>query len=268
MRDAELLRSRAMDGLILLRLLKFIGVAVFTAGVLGSVAIADHRQRRTAAQWVATAGLALVWIAGYGLLKHGGFSMAEPWISRGLLAGWLALGAAAWTASAPAVSPWSGSLSVGALVSAFGVMSARTGSPLFGLVIPAAAAALTFLWIRHARPHSAPDPNNANHSVRWFLWIGRAEGTSLLVLLGVYMPLKYLAKINLDGGQGWFGWVHGVLQLLFFVALVVAFRVGQWKWPRLPLGFMASVIPFGTFMFEAWIRRQDTAASATQRHDD
>ena len=90
-------------------------------------------------------------------------------------------------------------------------------------------------------------------TLRWFLAIGRLEGASLLALLGIAMPLKYLAHI--PAATAWTGWIHGFLFLVFLVALVSARRTEGWPPSRLVWGFLASVLPFGTFVLERRIRR-------------
>ena len=71
------------------------------------------------------------------------------------------------------------------------------------------------------------------------------EGVSLLVLLFVAMPLKYLA------GQAtavrYVGMAHGLL-FVAYVLLVVQVAIGQrWSLGKTALALLASVVPFGTF---------------------
>lgn len=71
------------------------------------------------------------------------------------------------------------------------------------------------------------------------------EGVSLLVLLLIAMPLKYLA------GQPWavkqVGMAHGVLFLLYVLLLVQQSVEREWPWRKALLGFVASLVPLGTF---------------------
>ncbi|MBW3571084.1 MAG: DUF3817 domain-containing protein [Gemmatimonadetes bacterium] len=83
--------------------------------------------------------------------------------------------------------------------------------------------------------------------------VGMMEGASFLVLLGIAMPLKYLA------GEPQMvrvvGMIHGVLFLLFVAAV---FQVSvQLRWParRVLAALAASVLPFGPFVFDAHVRR-------------
>jgi hypothetical protein len=66
-------------------LCKWIGVLAFVAGATGAFAIGDAEQRRQAAQWVATPGLVLTWLGGYGLLEAHHFSLKSTWVVGALL---------------------------------------------------------------------------------------------------------------------------------------------------------------------------------------
>lgn len=84
--------------------------------------------------------------------------------------------------------------------------------------------------------------------VRQLVWIGRLEGASFLLLLGVAMPLKYLAGQPLAVRV--LGMAHGVLFLLFLAALWRAADAHGWPRRHVVLGVIASLVPFGTFWFE------------------
>lgn len=240
-----------MDTWVLLRFAKFVGVAVLSCGVLGSVLLPRAKDRQICAHVLATLGIIAVWLAGYGLLKAKGLSFREPWISQSLLAGLVAMFGAAWAANVGVVPRWARAVAVGALIAAFGLMSTRGASPSFVVVATGVAAVGMALVPTSPVDAQAADPDA---TLRWFSWLARAEGLSLIALLGVYMPLKYGAGIVLDGGQGWFGWMHGVLQLLFIVALLVTAWTQKWSMLRSVAGFVSSLVPLGTFIFEARLR--------------
>ena len=87
-----------------------------------------------------------------------------------------------------------------------------------------------------------------------FRWIARAEGVSLLLLMGVAMPLKYgwgFAEATLVPG-----WIHGGLFLAYVAALAWIGSEQMWSWSRSGLAFLAAWVPFGTMAFEAWLNRQ------------
>ncbi len=79
------------------------------------------------------------------------------------------------------------------------------------------------------------------------------EGISFLVLLGIAMPLKYIAGI--PDAVRHVGMAHGVLFVLFTVLLIqVAFEY-SWSFKKSILSFISSFIPFGTFYADAkWFR--------------
>ena len=80
------------------------------------------------------------------------------------------------------------------------------------------------------------------------------EGTSFLVLLFIAMPLKYLADLPL--AVRIVGSLHGGLFLLFLVALYRAASKRGWPRRRSLIAFVASIVPFGTFVFDRSLRRE------------
>lgn len=90
--------------------------------------------------------------------------------------------------------------------------------------------------------------------------VGLVEGSSFLVLLGVAMPLKYLADMPMAVRV--VGSIHGALFLLFLVALMQAADHQSWRFPRIATAFVASVLPFGTFVFDRSLRAEAEAAQA------
>ena len=80
------------------------------------------------------------------------------------------------------------------------------------------------------------------------------EGVSFLLLLGIAMPMKYIW--DMPWAVSFVGMVHGVLFLLFFVALLNAMLVVRWKLRHPILIFLASLIPFAPLWVEHWLRKQ------------
>jgi integral membrane protein len=79
------------------------------------------------------------------------------------------------------------------------------------------------------------------------------EGVSFLVLLGIAMPLKYLA--GMPQMVSVVGAAHGLLFLLFVAAVFqVAFAM-RWPLSRVIGALAASVVPFGPFILDAHLRR-------------
>ena len=81
--------------------------------------------------------------------------------------------------------------------------------------------------------------------IKVFRIVSYLEGISYLLLLGVGVPLKYLAKD--DSWVKSLGMPHG---LLFVAYVFLAIAVGvhkQWNAKTYAIVLIASVIPFGTF---------------------
>ena len=81
------------------------------------------------------------------------------------------------------------------------------------------------------------------------------EAVSFLVLLGVAMPLKYLA--GMPGAVKAAGWAHGVLFVVFCLALVHTVVVAKWPLGRAALVFVAALLPFGPFVVDRRVKRYD-----------
>lgn len=71
------------------------------------------------------------------------------------------------------------------------------------------------------------------------------EGVSFLILLFVTMPLKY--AFDTPGPNKVFGMVHGLLFVLYVLAVIQAKIEQDWSVKKILLALLASVIPFGTF---------------------
>ncbi len=82
--------------------------------------------------------------------------------------------------------------------------------------------------------------------------VGKVEGVSFLVLLGIAMPLKYLAGLPLAVKV--VGWAHGALFVAFIAALWSAHRAGL-SLRMSALVFIAALLPFGPFLVDARLAR-------------
>ncbi|NIJ52046.1 DUF3817 domain-containing protein [Dyadobacter arcticus] len=81
------------------------------------------------------------------------------------------------------------------------------------------------------------------------------EGVSFLILLGVAMPLKYLAGI--PQAVRVVGMAHGVLFVLFVILLIQVATEKSWSFKKSFFSFFSSLIPFGTFYADArWFRSE------------
>ncbi len=89
---------------------------------------------------------------------------------------------------------------------------------------------------------------NQPASLRFFKWIGIAEGISYLLLLGIAMPLKYFA--DMPEAVKYTGWAHGVLFVAYLIALLWVWNDCKWSFGKAVLAFIASLLPFGPFLFD------------------
>lgn len=75
--------------------------------------------------------------------------------------------------------------------------------------------------------------------------MGYVEGTSLLLLLFITMPLKY--SFNYPMPNKVVGLIHGLFFIMYVYA-VVQIKIDQgWNLKKMLLALLASIIPFGTF---------------------
>jgi integral membrane protein len=83
------------------------------------------------------------------------------------------------------------------------------------------------------------------------------EGLSFIVLLFIAMPLKYLADMPL--AVRFTGMAHGLLFVLYLFALLEAALALRWSFTRVAVAFGASLVPFGNFLLDARLRREEQA---------
>lgn len=79
--------------------------------------------------------------------------------------------------------------------------------------------------------------------------VGLLEGASFLLLLGVAMPLKYLADQPL--AVRYVGMAHGILWIAYLLAIVPVALDHRWSFKTVALAVIASVLPAGPFVFDA-----------------
>jgi integral membrane protein len=106
----------------------------------------------------------------------------------------------------------------------------------------------------------APKPISLRDPVGRVRLVGMLEGISFLVLLGIAMPLKYMAGMPMAVRVT--GMIHGVLFLLFLLVIFQAWGNKALTTKQSALAFLASLIPFGPFLIDRRL-----AESATQSGD-
>jgi integral membrane protein len=94
---------------------------------------------------------------------------------------------------------------------------------------------------------------------RWFRWVALFEGVSFLVLLGIAMPLKYIAGYPLAVRV--VGSAHGVLFVAYVLLVAALFLVQRWSLPRVAQALVLSVVPFGTFALDRRLRAESVASA-------
>ena len=105
-----------------------------------------------------------------------------------------------------------------------------------------------------------PDFRPKNHkimnstAISRFRMISYAEGVSYLVLLGIAMPLKYMA--GMPEAVKFTGWVHGLLFILYALSLAQVHFSQKWGLLTSAKAFIASLLPFGPFLFDRVVLKE------------
>jgi len=86
-----------------------------------------------------------------------------------------------------------------------------------------------------------------------------AEGTSFLILLFIAMPMKYFMGMPL--AVRIVGLIHGILFLLYVGQLVRLRTTYRWDNRFSIQAFVASILPFGTFLFDKYLREREAATN-------
>ena len=88
--------------------------------------------------------------------------------------------------------------------------------------------------------------------------IGHTEAVSFLLLLFIATPIKYILANPVPVKV--LGPIHGGLFLLYIATAIAATVRFRWSWTHVPLAIVTSVLPFGPFVYEAWLRRRAESA--------
>ncbi|MDD2789519.1 MAG: DUF3817 domain-containing protein [Sulfurimonas sp.] len=90
------------------------------------------------------------------------------------------------------------------------------------------------------------------NTVKTFRHINTLEGYSYLLLLFIAMPLKYIFGFAL--AVKIVGMLHGVLFIALLILLVLASQKAKWGAKQSAIFFIASLIPFATFITSTKIK--------------
>lgn len=92
-------------------------------------------------------------------------------------------------------------------------------------------------------------------SMNAFRLVAFLEGISFLVLLFIAMPLKYVMDMPLPVRIT--GMVHGVLFIAFVFYLMQVKSEKNWTVKKTFIAFLASLLPFGTFVLDAKVLKPE-----------
>lgn len=85
--------------------------------------------------------------------------------------------------------------------------------------------------------------------------VGFLEGLSYLLLVFIAMPLKYYG--DMPEATQEIGMAHGVLFILYVISIIPVTLEFKWSLKITALVFLASLVPFGTFIAEYKLFKQE-----------
>ena len=80
------------------------------------------------------------------------------------------------------------------------------------------------------------------------------EGVSFLLLLGIAMPIKY--GLGNPYPVKVIGMAHGILFIAYVIFLIQCALEYDWPFKKSALAFVASLVPFGPFIFDKRLERE------------
>ncbi|MBL8036740.1 MAG: DUF3817 domain-containing protein [Nitrospira sp.] len=95
--------------------------------------------------------------------------------------------------------------------------------------------------------------------IKRFRLTALAEGSSFLVLLFLAMPMKYL--MGMPRVVTVVGAIHGILFLVYVAQLAKLRATYQWDNRFSFYAFLASLLPFGPFVFDKHLRQKEIAVN-------
>ena len=98
-----------------------------------------------------------------------------------------------------------------------------------------------------------------NRAVHFLRIVGLTEAVSYMLLVGIAMPLKYIW--GQPQAVRMVGMIHGILFVLFCIALLRATIVAKWPLSRAALLFVASLLPFGPFLLDKRMKQWEMEAA-------
>ena len=98
---------------------------------------------------------------------------------------------------------------------------------------------------------------NWKHPIGRLRVLGMIEGASFVLLMGLGMPMKYMMAQPL--GVKILGPLHGALFVWLCVEIAQAVFGKDWPIKRGAVVFFASLFPFGPFLIDSWLKKQQAA---------
>lgn len=120
------------------------------------------------------------------------------------------------------------------------------------LVFAIVTICATLLFYRHEK--------DLGMNIKTLRWVGFLEGISFLLLLFIAMPMKYMFDNPIL--VKYVGMGHGVLFIAFLVVLFVVCEKQKWSLKMFILGLIASILPFGPFIFDAKLKKMEQPVQA------
>jgi integral membrane protein len=90
--------------------------------------------------------------------------------------------------------------------------------------------------------------------------VGKLEAVSFLFLLGVAMPLKYLAGMPLAVRVA--GMAHGLLFILLGILALQMMGERDWPFRRVMMVMGAALLPFGPFVIDKRLAEEEAREAA------
>lgn len=87
--------------------------------------------------------------------------------------------------------------------------------------------------------------------------LGWLEGVSLIVLVFVAMPLKYMGDMPIYVRIA--GTIHGIFFPLYCLQLAYVGKKLSWRLDKSLTFFVAALIPFATFMLDGRLKEEEAA---------
>lgn len=104
------------------------------------------------------------------------------------------------------------------------------------------------------------DRSDERAQLRRMRYVSLLEGTTLLVLVFLAVPIKYLMGYPI--ATSIMGPIHGTAFLLFVWMLIQTVSGGDWRKGEITRLLLAAFIPFGGFANERFLRRKEAALTS------